>query len=258
MTRSSARFAIGGVGTSGGDIFKQKKSRAARAEMVGRVVRYGYGGLVGLVLGYLLLAVVGAVVPGKVETVDQEGDRVSVLLVAGPIHYDFLLPLTDEARAGFAGLEEFDMPVGARWAEWVVIGWGAREFCSTTGGYGDLSADAVWRSFTGDAAVLRVDVVGELREGLDLPELRLSAAQYRRLIRAVGDSFLLDENGRPIPAGSGFGQSDQFFAAKGRFDALRTCNTWISRMIHQAGHPFGAWTPTPYAVTLSLAWFGQG
>lgn len=61
----------------------------------------------------------------------------------------------------------------------------------------------------------------------------------------------------PIP-GPGFGPTDRFFAAHGRFDILRTCNTWISDMLRAAGLRFGAWTPTPYAVTLSLVRFAPG
>lgn len=213
--------------------------------------------LVGL---YLLAAAAGAVIPGRVQEASaKDGPPVTILLVAGPIHYDVLLPLTAETRAAFAPLGPHGLPVDAPGAEWLIIGWGAREFYTTTGSYADLSLAAVWRSFTGDASVLRVDVAGPLRAGLDLPAATLTAGQYSQLLAAISDSFRRDRAGALVPIpGPGFGPTDRFFAAHGRFDILRTCNTWISDMLRAADLRFGAWTPTPYAVTLSLARFAPG
>lgn len=222
-----------------------------------RLIRRAALVLPALVGAYLLAAVAGALIPGRVQDApERQGPPVTILLAAGPIHYDFLLPLTPETRTAFAALDLHGLPVTAPGAEWLIVGWGAREFYTTTGSYADLSTAAIWRSFTGDASVLRVDVIGPLRAGLDLPALTLDAGQYASLLSAIDDSFRRDQKGALVPIpGPGFGPTDRFFAAHGRFDILRTCNTWIAAMLRTAGLRFGAWTPTPYAVTLSLARF---
>ncbi|MDM8164873.1 TIGR02117 family protein [Roseovarius sp.] len=222
-----------------------------------RLIRNILLALVALVAAYLLAAVAGALIPGPLQDAPETaGPPVTIRLVSGPIHYDFLLPLTPETRAAFAPLARHGLPLDAPGAAWLIVGWGAREFYTTTGSYADLSAAAIWRSFTGDASVLRVDVAGPLRAGLDLPALALTAGQYSQLLAAISGSFRHDETGAPIPlATPGFGPTDRFFAAHGRFDILRTCNTWVAAMLRAAGLRFGAWTPTPYAVTLSLARF---
>ena len=214
--------------------------------------------LAGLITLYLAAALAGGLIPGRSAEASAEQDAgvVTVYLLAGPIHYDFLLPLTDETRNAFAELEPGGIALHNPWAEWLLIGWGAREFYTTTGGYSDVSPGAVWRSFTGDEAVLRVDTAGPLRSKLDLPQLTLSASQYTQFLATIRDSFRRDAEGRPIVVETaGFGPSDRFFAANGRFDLFRTCNSWVGRTIRAAGLRFGVWTPTPYAVTLSLRWF---
>ena len=150
------------------------------------------------------------------------------------------------------------MPINSADADWLLIGWGARGFYTTTGGYADVDLSTIWRSFTGDSAVLRVDTFGALRDDLALPRLTFSHEGYARLTAAIRDSFAPDSAGNPqwVPV-PGFGETDMFFEAQGRFDILRTCNTWVSRMIRETGQPFGAWTPTPYAVTLSNWWFSN-
>ena len=65
---------------------------------------------------------------------------------------------------------------------------------------------------------------------------------------------LADAESGPIPGpAAGFTDTDRFFEARGRFRIFRTCNTWISRILRAAGLRFGIWTPTRYAVTLSVA-----
>ncbi len=215
--------------------------------------------LTSLILLYLSAALIGALIPGQTAPlatqVPEDAPDVTLHLLAGPIHYDFLLPLNAATRASMAPLTEHMPNIQNPRSEWLLIGWGAREFYTTTGGYSDLTAGAIWRSFTGDASVLRVDSVGSLDPTYELPSLTLSTGQYAQLLAAITDSFARDANGEVIVVpGAGFGPTDRFFEAKGRFDMIRTCNIWIGRMLRQANLRFGAWTPTPYAVTLSLKW----
>ncbi len=55
----------------------------------------------------------------------------------------------------------------------------------------------------------------------------------------------------------GFGLTDAFFQAKGRFNIFYTCNEWLGRQLRAAGVPMGIWTPTTQAVDLSLWWISS-
>ena len=56
-------------------------------------------------------------------------------------------------------------------------------------------------------------------------------------------------------AGPALGLTDAFFAAKGQFNAVYTCNAWVGRQLRAAGLPLGIWTPTTEALSLSLSFY---
>jgi len=166
-----------------------------------------------------------------------------------------LLPLRQEqndVRDHFGFLRDHDMPLDNPGAEWLLVGWGARDFYTRAGTYRDVTARAVWRGLTGDSSVMHVDVLGHLREGLAVRELWLNPPEFTALLTAIRASFAERPDGQPFTLPEpGFSDSDRFFAAKGRFHLFNTCNVWVGRVIRAAGQRFGVWTPTPFAVTLS-------
>ncbi len=203
---------------------------------------------------YLLAALAGAMLPGAHARHDPgEGPQVAVGLIAGPIHYDLLLPLTPELRARLGFAAAAGVPVDHPGAEWLILGWGSRAFYTSAGTYADIAPAAVWTAATGDSAVIRLDVAGPIPAGAPGVEwLSLPPAQAARLTGA-----LLAEIASPEPlAGMGFTGTDAFFPARGRFHIWRTCNAWLGEQLRAAGLPLGRWTPTTLSLRLSLRRFG--
>jgi len=199
-----------------------------------------------LILSYPCAAIVGALVPsGRIA--DTGTPTHQVLLIAGPIHYDFILPLDATTRARFADLPDAALLMGLDGAQNLLVGWGAHDFYTTVGTYGDVTARAAWRGATGDSSVIRLDVVGAIPPTLQLRSLAMSDAQYARFLTALRATFTADT---PL-ATPGFTATDLFYPATGRFSALRTCNVWVGEMIRAAGLRFGRWTPLPLSVSLS-------
>ncbi|WP_165390157.1 TIGR02117 family protein [Thalassococcus sp. S3] len=199
---------------------------------------------------YLFAALIGALWPAGGDA--HRKGPVTVHLIAGPIHYDLLLPLDGETRARFAEMDAPDLPLSHPGARWLIVGWGAKAFYTTTGTYKDVSLDAVLKAIFGDSSVLRVDLTGPLPADLETTRIAMDKEHYIRLLDAIGDSFARDREGRVIALDHpGFSGSDMFFEARGRFNLLRTCNSWVGSVLREAGLPFGAWTPTPFAVTLA-------
>lgn len=213
--------------------------------------------ILSLPLVFVLAGLVGALLPGAFEPA-QGAPTARIGLLRGPIHYDFLLPLTPELRETFGFAAEGGLPVQDARAEWLIVGWGAEAFYTTTGSYGDLNANAVWRALTGDAAVMRLDLVGHLDPAQAVPGLSwldLPPAALQRLAGAIAG----DLGAVPVlMPGLALGESDIFYRARGRFNPGRTCNVWVGEMIRAAGLPFGKWTPTPQAVDLAIWWNGAG
>lgn len=216
-----------------------------------RAVRWLVTMLVGVPTAYFLAATLGAVINTSGGT-RETPNEVEVLLIAGPIHYDFLLPLNEATLARFSELEAHGLPIRHPNARWLLIGWGAREFYTTTGSYSDVNPRAILRGVFGDSSVIRADVLGDLYPDVAPLRVSMSAAQYDRLTQAMEATFDQRPDSTWVGLNTpGFTKSDRFFAANGRFHLFATCNTWVGKMLRAAGLPFGAWVPLPFAVTLS-------
>ena len=204
---------------------------------------------------YLAAAGVGALIPGAHPQIDG-GPLTRIALARGPIHYDILLPATEDLRARFAFAEGQGVPVHDPAVRWLVVGWGSRSFYTATGTYADLRLSTVWTALTGDTATLHIDVAGDLTDVPDILYLDLSETQLAALIAAISASLTRDASGQPIALPvKPFGLTDAFYAAEGRFSALTTCNVWIGQMLRSAGLDFGIWTPTPQSVAFSARRF---
>ena len=199
---------------------------------------------------YCLAALFLAFVPGARSDVEFDDEQVTIYLVRGSIHYDFLLPLDDQTTTRFDWLGRGGVALDNPDAEWIVVGWGGQEFYTTVGSYSDVEMRAVWRGITGDNSVLRVSLAGPVSPDWPIKAMSLSGTQYASLMTFIEGSFA---DGRETLAMNepGFSDFDRFFPAKGRFHLFNTCNVWIGRALRAAGVRFGIWTPVPFSVTLS-------
>ncbi len=216
------------------------------------MIRRAAAGLIAALLLYLATAALGGLVPGPVATLPDDEETVEIGLLFGPIHVDFLLPATPETRRALGFARPAGVPVDHAGVAHFIVGWGAERFYTTAGTYADITLGATLRAVTGDESVLRVDVAGPLPPRFEMPRLRLTRAQYDALLAAIAETATGE-----VLAGAGFTDGDGFVRARGRFLIFRTCNTWVSRMLRSAGVPAGVWTPTPYALRLSLWRMGE-
>lgn len=108
---------------------------------------------------YFALAGLGAILPGAHPQIDG-GPMTRIALARGPIHYDLLLPATDDLRQAFAFAQAQGVPINDPRVRYIIIGWGSRAFYTAIGTYADLNLRAIWPALTGDAATLHLDVAG--------------------------------------------------------------------------------------------------
>ena len=194
---------------------------------------------------YFLVALIGALIPRPAADIAGPPER-EIVLAAGVIHYDILLPLDEDTREAFAFLGD---RLDASEATWLSVGWGSRAFYTTTDVRDNITLGDTWTAITGDDSALRFEVYGPLPEHPKLRRVPLSEAQ----LTALRDLILADvaDPTTPMPL-EGFSETDVFYDGVRRFHMFRTCNQWVSRMLASAGLTMGVWTPTPYAVTLGL------
>lgn len=179
--------------------------------------------------------------------------EVEIGLIATPIHYDLLLPLTDDLRTRFVFANAAGVGVDDPAAGWLLVGWGARDFYATAGRYSDISYAAVAKAIIGDRSVLRIEAwpAGPLDQFAAATPLRLTKPGYEALL-----THILAERDPSAPGFPGLTGTDAFFPAQSRFNALNTCNVWMGRALRAAGVPAGSWTPPPQSLRLALGWTG--
>jgi uncharacterized protein (TIGR02117 family) len=204
------------------------------------------------IAAYLAAGIAGALWPGSAAAYPPGGGTREIRLIAGPIHYDILLPLDAETQARLAFANAAGVPINHPQARWAVVGWGSRAFYTTAGHYSDISARAVWTAATGDDGVLRIDALGDLSDDYPTLRLNITGAQYAQLLDAILDGV----DRTPLPQ-AGLTATDKFFAAPGHFDLFRTCNAWLGRTLRAAGIPAGGWTPTTWSLRWALHWSGS-
>lgn len=217
--------------------------------MVNILLRWSVAGLVLILVSYGAAGMVGGAIPtnrdwraptrGITIYVESNGVHTALILpkVAGDIDWRGLADPRDLRDPRYAGYDH------------VAIGWGERRFFLATPTWWDVRpATIIVASIGSDETLLHVEHIPApaVLDG-DVRRLVLSADEYARLAAFIRSS--LEPSGKRFP---GYFDNDAFYAARGRYDAVRTCNDWTGDALRYAGVRIGAWTP--FAVTV-MGWF---
>jgi uncharacterized protein (TIGR02117 family) len=208
----------------------------------------------GLVLVLLTVAsygaagVIGGIVPSNAGAT-RPAQGIPVVIESNGIHTGLVLPKV-AAGADLRDLLPASDLADPRYAAYdhVAIGWGDRRFYVETPTWADVRPMTLVSAALGSGqTVLHVEHIAAPGPSRDSRVVLLRPAEYRRLVAFVRASF--------APRGwhrTGYGMDDAFYAATGRYDAYRTCNSWTGDALRAAGVRIGAWTPFPVTV---LEWF---
>ncbi len=200
-------------------------------------------------IGYGVAGMIGGMVPTN-ATATQPARGIRILVESNGIHTGLVLP---KVAAGvdwrrFFPANDLGDPRYAGY-DHVAIGWGDRRFYVETPTWADVRPMTVVSAALGSGqTVLHVEHIAEPVPGAQVRVVRLRPEEYRRLAAFVRASV--------APRGwhrRGYGQDDAFYAATGRYDAIRTCNSWTGDALRAAGVRIGAWTPFPVTVLEWLA-----
>lgn len=199
----------------------------------------GVLGVSAVALCYLAAALLGSAVATNRDW-KPPVQGVTIYVADNGVHTDLVLPAQDFAdlvrAAHFA-----DPRAGGQ--QWLMFGWGDRDFYLNTPTWWDMNPLRVARALAGmGPTVVHVSALPEPQPGAKIRRLVLRPEEYARLAAHVRNSFAPG-----LPA-RGYGGHDAFYAARGGYSALRTCNEWSARGLRTAGVRMGAWTPFAFGV----------
>lgn len=203
----------------------------------------------GLVILYAVAALVLGILPVNRDFRPTPGGT-EMFVCSNGVHTDFVLPVAtpviDWSRRFPA--RDFAGPVGG--FDHLGIGWGNLDFYRSTPRWSDFRLGTALRALSGDGpSALHVQyrpAPGPLER---CGRLTIDARQYRALADYIDGSLLGSAAGdAAIPSASGYGATDAFYTAVGRFSVTETCNAWIGQGLKAAGLPSGIWTPFAFLV----------
>lgn len=190
---------------------------------------------------YLLAALIGSLVPVNRGWTEPD-DGITIYIANNGIHSDIVMP---DRAAGldwtpFVPKKDFTAPSPD--AKWVAFGSGEERVYLETPRWQDIRPGTIWSALTGGRRVMHVEWIAN-PDYMDRA-IRLRPEEYRRLWAAVRADFKLNADSKPERIDHpGYGRSDAFYWANGKFHALKTCNSWAADRLRLAGVKTSLWPP---------------
>jgi uncharacterized protein (TIGR02117 family) len=193
-------------------------------------------------LAYLLAALAGSMIPVN-RGWNEPSEGVTVYLANNGIHSDIVMPAKAQGLDWTPFVPKTDFAAPDTDAGWIAFGSGEEQVYLDTPRWQDITPRTIWSALTGGKRVMHVEWVSKPERYAER-SIRLRPEEYRRLWAAIRSDFRLDASGKPKRVDHpGYGRSDAFYWATGRFNALKTCNTWAAGRFRLAGVKTSLWPP---------------
>jgi uncharacterized protein (TIGR02117 family) len=204
-----------------------------------------------LILLYALIVLVGLIPVNN--DFEPTPDGVEIFIVSSSVHADIILPIRTETVDWRDHLRADDFSGDTSWATLAAFGWGDKGFYIGTPTWGDLRASTVANALLWSSeSCMHVSLTSEKYVSEDARSIKISTAQYERLVESIRRSFQ-ENDGSVIPiAETAYGKNDAFYEAHGTYHCFNTCNCWAGATMRSAGIRTACFTPLPKTVFLYL------
>jgi uncharacterized protein (TIGR02117 family) len=216
---------------------------------LGWVVTTLVGALMLALFGYGAAGMVGGAIPAN-RAWRPAAQGIEIFVETNGVHTGLIVPKLaagvdwqDLARPG----DIADPRFAAR--THLAIGWGERAFYLGTPTWADIRLSTTLHAAIGsDDTLVHIEHVSRPLPSREQRAIILRPDEYRRLAKFIRASL----DGAHPAHRHGYGRHDAFYAGRGRYDAVRTCNAWTGAALRHAGVRIGWWTPFPVTV---MGWF---
>lgn len=204
-----------------------------------RAARWLAIGLGAAVMLILATSWIGSSIPRNGDWVEP-ADGIEIMVGTNGVHTELVLPLVTPQKDWRDTFPASHVPASREPYTHVAVSWGEREVFLNTPTWAELRPSTALRAMTGGDALLHVSHYVRPAPGPDNRPLRLTAAQYARLIARIEAAVPAPGN---RPRYRGYFDNDVFYDAPGRYSWRQTCNQWTSDTLAAAGVRTGWWTP---------------
>jgi len=175
---------------------------------------------------------------------------VTVYLHTNGVHTDIVLPVVSPEFDWRPLLPYANIPSQDGSLPYVGFGWGDKGFYLDTPTWADLKLSTAFvAAFWLGSAAMHTTYFRTMTPGDQTIELRLSRAEYARLVDYIRTSFRQDAAGRfEHIEGHSYSENDAFYEAPRVYSFLYTCNTWTNNALKASGQRACLWTPTDSGI----------
>ena len=217
------------------------------AQAARRALKWAAAALGLAVAGFLLAAWVGSSLPRNPdwrEPAPNDPDAVEIMVETNGVHTALVLPLLTREKDWRPVFPASDVAASARPYSHVSVSWGDREVFLNTPTWWDLRPSTVARIVIGGGdGLLHVAHYVRPAPGNDIRRLRLTSAQYTRIVEQIEAMLPPGRLSEPREHYPGYDYHDTFYPARGTYGTGNTCNQWTSDTLAAAGVRTGTWTP---------------
>jgi uncharacterized protein (TIGR02117 family) len=177
---------------------------------------------------------------------------VTIYIADNGVHTAFVVPAAAAGVDWSMTFRPTDLPSSDLAGNWMIIGWGDRDFFLGTPTWADVRPRTVISAaFGSGGSLIHVDHLTAPMPGADMRPVTISEGEYRKLSAIIDATLIRDGDGHPsaIP---GYGSRDVFYPARGNYNLFHTCNSWTADTLAAVGMRAPLWTPFGGGV---MHWF---
>lgn len=211
--------------------------------------------LLSLLLLYLLFFVLGYFIPVN-HHYQQADEGIDVFFSSNGMHIDILLPTQTNLLnwSDYINSTGFDKTLDQY--PYLSLGWGDFGFYLELESWDKLSAKIAFNALFKPKTPTLMHVSGYQSipyNDFKIAQLTLSKQEYMALCSYIFSYFKTDASGQlKLLANKGYTENDNFYEAKGSYNALHTCNYWVNKALKKTGIRTALWSPLERGVFYHL------
>jgi uncharacterized protein (TIGR02117 family) len=133
------------------------------------------------------------------------------------------------------------------------FGWGDRAFMLETSTSAIVNPVTAFKAlFLATPSTVHLQSYRVFPQNLETKCVKISGANYLRLVNLIKNSFQLDAADNKIKISYGYDNSDSFYEAKDSYSILRTCNDWTAEALQKADVNTPLWSTVSWAIVFHL------
>ncbi len=134
--------------------------------------------------------------------------------------------------------------------QYIGFGWGDKGFYLNTPEWADLKFSTAFNAaFYLGTSAMHATFYKQIRESESCVKIKISKAEYEKLIAYIETSFQYDKDGNPLLINATtYGQNDSFYEANRKYHLFYTCNTWANNALKASDQKAALWTPSDKGI----------